>query len=573
MNGRLALLAIWTPAKKSPRTQRSSPDLLRILRQLTLPLLLIILGACAPQGSGTPLPTLPSSSEPILPVATAISRTSAPNLPASIPSPTASSMPDLPPPRLGWVWYQSQYAKYRIAYPQSWSQQKDWSQNTQPDTSQERVRFYSLDTGPEVIIDVWDTASLKGLDLLAWINSNPEGLLFAKLAHPVSYNATIVGQPAVFQYQPAAWGSGDLAVLVFSNGTYVFRIFLNGSAIPPREVDASIYRAMLESFALPSGPVGAMSIPTGWEKGAGLVVSLNPRPNLANLSVNELRRYRQGLTATVAKWAEELLYGGRFAITEEDGQEQTVQIEPFHVAFRGTPIDYEYQLPEPPKAGDHVRVAGSLTASGEILAEYIGIEQGSTWQTWFHKTLFDVTAGEFDPTLLANFRNEQNNRIWLQGPLQDVMTLLVDDQGKPLSANDYLPHLKQNSLAFGKLTSRGDFRIEVQTLYGLGEEHVIGGDREHWPAWQQLYPPLSANTITATVSVSEPQARVIVLQEPMDGFVTVTLTPEGKLLHEDGTLAEWDEVTSGVQIRAIGKVGEAGSLVAQQVFLTPTTNR
>ncbi|HLF25739.1 MAG TPA: hypothetical protein VJG32_05340 [Anaerolineae bacterium] len=567
MNKRRALLALCLPSGESSRTHRIFPGLIRILQQLTFPLLLIVLSACAPQGSSIPLPTSPPGSEPTLPVATAISRASTPNLPTSIPSPTVSSLPDLPPPRPGWTWYQSQYAGYRIAYPQSWIQQKEWGQNTRPDTSRERVRFYSLNNDPEVIVDLWDMASLKGLDLLAWINSNPEGILFAKLAQPVSYNATIVGWPAVFQYQPAAWGSGDLVALIFSDGKYVFRIFLNGTAIPPREADASVYRAMLETFALPDGSVGALSLPTGWEKGAGLVVSRNPRPSLANLSVNELRHYRQGLTGTVDKWIEELVHGGVFSIAREDGQEQTVRIEPFHVAFRGTPIDYEYQLPEPPKAGNRVRVAGSLTASGEILAEYIGVEQGSAWQTWFHKTLFDITADEFDPTLLANYRNDQDNGVWLQGSLQDVMTLLVDAHGKPLSTDHYSTHLKQTGLAFGKLTGQGNFRVEVQALYGLGEELALGADQEHWPAWQQLYPPLPASTITATVSVSEPQARVMVLHEPVEGFVTVTLAPEGKLLHENGNLAEWSEVTSGIQIRATGKVSEGGSLLAQQVFL------
>ncbi len=536
-------------------------DLLRILQPLAFPLLLIVLSACTSQGSDAPLPTLPSSSKPTLSVAT------------QMPSPGASSTPELPSPRPGWTWYQSQYAGYRIAYPRSWTQQKDWEQNTQPDAIQERVRFYSPDTGPEVIVDVWDIASLEGFDLLAWINSNPEGLLFAKLAQPVSYNAMILGLPAVFQYQPAAWGTGDLAALIFSDGKYVFRLFLNGTAIPPREVDASVYRAMLEDFVLPGGPFGDLSLPTGWEKGAGLVVSLNPRSDLANLSVNEMRRYRQDLTGTVDSWIEELPYGGVFSITGEDGQKHTVQLEPFHVAFRGTPIDYGYQLPESPNVGDRVRVAGSLTASGEILADYVEVEQGSVWRTWFHKTLFDVAAGEFDPALLVNYRNDQDNMLWLQGPLQDVMALLVDAHGNPISADNYSPYLKQNSLAFGKLNSQGNFRVELQALYGLGEEHLPGGDREHWPAWQQLYPPLSSVTVTATVATSDPQARTIVLKEPADGFVTIALAADGKLLHEDGNSASWAEVTSGRPIKAIGKVGEAGSLLAQQIFLASTTNK
>lgn len=561
-----------SPAKV-PRAHRIFSDALRIMQQLAFPWLLVAVSACVSQGSSTPLPTSSSASGPTLPPATEVSQTIMPNSATLIPSPAASSTPELLPPRPGWTWYQSQSAGYRIAYPQSWMHQKDWGQNTEPGPIQERVRFYSLDTGPEVIVDVWDVASLKGLDELAWINSNPEGILFAKLTQPVSYNATILGLPAVFQYQPAAWGTGDLAVLVFSDGKYVFRIFLNGTTIPPREADASVYRAMLENFALPDGPVGTLSVPTGWEKGAGLVISLNPRPDLANTAASELRRYHQGLTGTIDQWVEELLYGGAFSLTGEDGQKYIVRIEPFHVAFRGLPIDYEYQLPTAPKVGDRVRVAGRPLASGEILAEYIAVEQGSIWQTWFHKTLFDVTVDEFDPTLLSNYRNDEEVTVWLQGSLRDVIAMLVDDRGHPIIADEYRAYLGQTGLAFGKLITQGSPRVEWQALSALGEEQVVSGDREYWPAWQQLYPPASAVTITGTVSMSDPQARVLVLQEPAEGFVTVTLAPAGQLLHEDGRPASWVEVTPKVAIKATGKLGEAGSLVAQQVFLTPTTNR
>ena len=121
------------------------------------------------------------------------------------------------------------------------------------------------------------------------------------------------------------------------------------------------------------------------------------------------------------------------------------------------------------------------------------------------------------------------------------------------------------------LQTNGDFRVELQDLYAQdGFCSKISDHEEHCPFWKQLYPPVSATTtITATVLESDSEARIIVLQQPVAGFVTITLTPDGQLLTADGQLATWEEIVGESQVQASGEVGDAGTLLADRVQLIP----
>lgn len=85
--------------------------------------------------------------------------------------------------------------------------------------------------------------------------------------------------------------------------------------------------------------------------------------------------------------------------------------------------------------------------------------------------------------------------------------------------------------------------------------------------WEWFYPPEEAPTITAAIQETVPEAGVIVLAEPVQGFVTITFAPDGQLRSEDGTVMGWEDIQAGVQVQASGEVGEAGTLMAQAVTI------
>jgi hypothetical protein len=74
-------------------------------------------------------------------------------------------------------------------------------------------------------------------------------------------------------------------------------------------------------------------------------------------------------------------------------------------------------------------------------------------------------------------------------------------------------------------------------------------------------------SIEAAVQEVIPEANILVLTEPVQGFITITLAPEGQLLTEDSTAIGWEDIETGAQVQAIGEVGEAGTLFAQEIQL------
>lgn len=549
---------------------------------LTLLLLLLLaLSACVSQeGDTIPISTPSPTLAPSPSLTTPTMAPPSPTPTASTPdSPTPTVVPDLPSPLPGWAWYQGSCTGYCIVYPQSWTKYKHWGRYTQPPRGnnpgpiQERVVFQSAETGSEVIVDVWDVTALPDFDLLTWVNTRPEALLFTDSTEPVTYNATLLGQPALFYYSPAEWGTGDMATLIFATAEYAFRIFFTGTAMPMLQAEPAIYLHMLESFSLPGRPAAGVDIPTGWEQGAGLIVRAAPPDlDLAALPPDELLPYRQGLVGEVADWDEARIYDMRFTLLTDAGQRYAIYAEPFRAHFQGLPIDYAYHSNAPrPQDGDRLRVAGQPLASGEVLAQYIAIQTNDDeWQTWFDKTLFTVTRDEFEPLLLSNY--PPGETVWLRGPLEQTLAFLVSESGNPIGSEEFSPYLEQNALAHGVLQANGALRVELQDLYVQdGPCTKISDHEEHYPFWKQLYPPVSTTTttITATVLESDPEARIIVLQQPVAGFVTITLTPDGQLLTADGQPMTWKEIVGGSQVQASGEVGGAGTLLADRVQLIP----
>ncbi len=106
------------------------------------------------------------------------------------------------------------------------------------------------------------------------------------------------------------------------------------------------------------------------------------------------------------------------------------------------------------------------------------------------------------------------------------------------------------------------FRSMVESFVRPG---VTGAS--NLPADQPLSPTPTQVAIEASVLETETAASVIVPEQPAQGFVTVTLAPDGQLLTEDGRTATWEDVTAGARIEATGKVGVAGTLEASEIIV------
>lgn len=79
-------------------------------------------------------------------------------------------------------------------------------------------------------------------------------------------------------------------------------------------------------------------------------------------------------------------------------------------------------------------------------------------------------------------------------------------------------------------------------------------------------PSISSVTITGTVMNVSLSARIITLEEPVDGYSTIALTGESVLLSIDGNDIELRDIQHGITIKVFGQPGDSGALIANQVL-------
>jgi hypothetical protein len=82
---------------------------------------------------------------------------------------------------------------------------------------------------------------------------------------------------------------------------------------------------------------------------------------------------------------------------------------------------------------------------------------------------------------------------------------------------------------------------------------------------QLLDPPVEATEITAVVWEVFADTRIIVLEEPVEGFVSITLRVDGRIQTESGDSVDLEAIQPGQQVRAVGQPGQAGTLLVQEV--------
>jgi len=77
----------------------------------------------------------------------------------------------------------------------------------------------------------------------------------------------------------------------------------------------------------------------------------------------------------------------------------------------------------------------------------------------------------------------------------------------------------------------------------------------------------SGFTIRGVVADVSPSARVIWLQEPVQGFAAIALTAEATLTAADGSELLLRDLRPGMTVQASGEAGESDALLAREVIV------
>ena len=457
------------------------------------PVALVPTVAPSPAASVTPPPT-PQPTATTLPTATNLPQPTATLVPT--PLPTAGPLP------AGWQWYENttfEPAEFRIAYPKTWTVWLDIrGSRIQPTIGiVYQATFQSPETGSSVVLDIWELRGRRDEDLLQWVNTDPSRSVFDRVDEPLTYNATVLGRPAVFHYHPARWGTNDFAVTLFVTGQHRYRATFHSGSSPVTEAEPQIYRTMLESLQVFGQPDGLTEIPTGWEGGAGLVIDTRPietaAGELVDLAAAPLLPL--GGLAGIIESAQAEPHTYRIALVTDTGETYIIRRESWRVHFRGQPIDSWCNanvVNPPPQPGERVTVTGRLIAPNEVVAGSITIERDGVTQTWCSETLIEIAPywgeGNGFPTN-AVVSAVDVPHLWLRGPLQTMVGLLTDDAEPPLLPAAWQPYADRTALVYGPVNPENR-HMEVKEVYVQDGPCDVTPSTTHCPHWLQILPEI-----------------------------------------------------------------------------------
>lgn len=103
------------------------------------------------------------------------------------------------------------------------------------------------------------------------------------------------------------------------------------------------------------------------------------------------------------------------------------------------------------------------------------------------------------------------------------------------------------------------------TTFSMG---TLGPDTDYVlpdGAWAETYHPVES--ITGSVESVDSTLGVIVLAQPVQGFVTITLAIDGTLVDSYDKVTNWRRVLPRAKVRAEGKAGEAGTYLAEHIAI------
>lgn len=480
------------------------------MRSFLVPLLIVTLSACSgtvAQEEDTTATTTPGSAPEL-------------TTPEPTPVPTYTAAPSMEPsavvsadPMPGWQWFH--HAEYDIAHPQTWHVEENAYGSSE-------TRIISSETNSLVLIRIHKLDDQTGAQWIDWVRENADRVLLHWLAPDmIQPNATVLGQPAFFHFQPAAGGTGDTATLLFPDGERLFRVYFHTGTLPPLDAEASVFQTMLTTLRPASGLAGETALPTGWERGDSLVIS-STRVETGFLPVVEV-------AGTMLDWP--AIGSGTFPLEAEDGQIYSIY-SPLVYSFAGLPRDIQLVSTQNLQPGHRVRVQGLTLPSGEILSQVVFFEQDEQWVLHHYRRFFDLNDAPLRPDLLALYPDDATVTAWLYGPLRDVLPYVIDGDGSPIPASDITNQLDQPALAMGTLQP-SEAQVVLEELY-LQEgvctpiSRTIPESEETYTItycdqWVRIIPAVGPVEIAGTVLSAIPDQGVIVLEEPVQGFVTITV--------------------------------------------------
>ncbi len=438
----------------------------------------------------------------------------------------------------GWIWYQDTEANFTIAFPQTWI--------IKPGYRPGQTIFSSPETNSEVRIDTWPALADNWLDM---VQQDPHRYIYSVTPAAMNINATVIGQPAFFHYQPPLAGGDDMAMVLFQDDDLLFNIFYQSAALNDK-AEMGIYDEMVNSFSRSTQADAATILPTGWAQGFGSVV-FQEQVKLKETAYQEI-------TGTLTSFDP-----GIVVLTADDGQ--TYKIGGAGTYFEGENVDMRaFTTGQLIDVGERLFVVVQPLASGQFKAVYTAVEKNNNWQPATYQSFFDLNREPLPTSLAAYFPLNEPLSIWLRGlPTQLLSYLVESDHGS--WANELAT--ATDVLALGTITNMDTPQLHVEKLYVRTQPCLTDSIAEICTGWQQQFPPEPLLVITATVSSLLPDEGVFLLAQPSNGFIEVQLDEHEPLVDTMGQLLTWADVSPGMRIRATGNLALAGILQAEKVVV------
>ena len=168
----------------------------------------------------------------------------------------------------------------------------------------------------------------------------------------------------------------------------------------------------------------------------------------------------------------------------------------------------------------------------------------------------ESATAKVDVATVYDFSNEGRYRIAFKSP---QISHLVADASQFAATVDALGPVQISSQP-----------VEVEMIaLENGEEDCSASTDASPAASDQDHPDFPLITLTGIVKDVSPSARIIWLQEEVDGFTTLALTADSTITNASGSPLELTLIQQGLTVRASGQPGEHQALLVHSVQVIP----
>ncbi len=189
------------------------------------------------------------------------------------------------------------------------------------------------------------------------------------------------------------------------------------------------------------------------------------------------------------------------------------------------------------REGQELEYLGILAMRGDPAQEdYLTLEVGES------------ASAQFDISEYYDFSQPGEYQVAYKSPWISFVT--PDPEGLALSVDDLGPvKIPSTPVVLNITPGTGNCAREVSA--------------DNHPDENQPMVTLSGRVLDAS-----PSARIILLEEEVNGFSTIAVTDETLLVDQNGEALQLNEVLQGWELEAAGKPGAGGALLADRVVIT-----